>query len=80
MVDSRHLVICLGQLLASKFHTNFILRSKITKKKICNPPYFYLPTWKIFAPPYTSPKLAQNLLSDRLWAPLGTYSSGHDFQ
>ena len=32
---------------------------------ICNPPGFYLPTWENFAPPYTSPKPAQNLFGDR---------------
>ena len=29
----------------------------------------YLPTWEKFAPPYTSPCIAQNILSDLLWAP-----------
>ena len=32
MVDSKHLVICLDQLLASKSHTSFNLRNKITEK------------------------------------------------
>ena len=39
-------------------------------KKICNPPYHYLPTREKFAPPHASPNLTQNLLSDRLWVPL----------
>ena len=48
-------------------------------KKNCNPPHFYLPTWEIFAPPYTSPDLAQNLISDRSWAsPLYMKISGGD--
>jgi hypothetical protein len=45
----------------------------------CNPPYFYLPTLKTFAPSYTSPDLAQNLLSDRFWTPpLSMKISGGD--
>ena len=63
------LVICSCQLLASKFHISFNLRNKITNEN-CNPPDFYLPTWKIFAPHCTSPNLTQNHLSDRLWVPL----------
>ena len=36
---------------------------------------FQVPTLDKFAPPYTSPDSAQNLLlSDRLWAPLLLYS------
>ena len=37
---------------------------------ICSPLDFYLPARESCGPPYTSPDLAHNLLSDRLWVPL----------
>ena len=37
-------------------------------QQICSPRDFYLPTWEEFAPPSNSQDLAQNLLSDWLWA------------
>ena len=58
-----------GQVSPSKFYNNSNLRNKHTQKNY-NPPHFYLPTREKFAPPYISPDLAQNLLSDRSWAPL----------
>lgn len=39
-------------------------------RKIYNPPYFYLPTRKTSAPPYTFLHLPQNLWSDELYTSL----------
>ena len=61
--------MCSGQLLALKIQSIINLRNK-NYWKICKPPYLYLPTRENFAPPYTSLDLAQNLLIDRLWAPM----------
>ena len=44
-----------------KISQKFNLRNKIASLMIYNP------TWKQFAPTYTSPNPVQNLLSDRLW-------------
>ena len=44
------------------FHSNFNVRNKIINR---NPLDFYRPTWEYFAPPYTSPDVVQNILSDR---------------
>ena len=63
------LVLCLGRLLTSKIHNNFNLQKQITNF-FYNPPNYYLPILESFEPPYTSPNLVQNLLSDWLWAPL----------
>jgi hypothetical protein len=60
------LVLCAGQLLAFKFHSNFNSRNKITKKN-CSRCDFYFPTC---APPYTSQNFARNLLCDPLRVPL----------
>ena len=57
------LVICLGQILPSKFHNNFNLRNKITKK-ICHPLDFYVLTHERFASPYTSQNAVPNPLID----------------
>ena len=62
-----YLIIC--QLLTSTFHIIFNLRNTITQKN-CSPPNFYLPTPKFFTPPYTSPDLTRDPLSDQSWAPL----------
>ena len=59
MINSRYLVICPDQLLTSNIYNNFSLRNTI-----CNPPTFYLSTWKKIAPLYTSTNLTHNLLSD----------------
>ena len=54
-----------GPTVGFKIHTNFNLKNKMIK--ICTIlMIFYLPTWGSSAPPYTSPNLAQNLLSDQL--------------
>jgi hypothetical protein len=37
---------------------------------MCRPLYFYFPMWEEFATSYTSPDLAQNILSDRLLSSL----------
>lgn len=37
---------------------------------MCCPHEFCLPTGEEITPLYTSPDLVQNLLNDRLWAPL----------
>ena len=66
------LIICSGQLLALKIHTTFNLRNKITEEKNYSRP-------KI-EPPYTSPKLAQSLLSDWLWAPPLYTMNGENWQ
>lgn len=50
-------------------HNNFNVRNKITDKN-CSPREFYLHTHGIYAPSYTTPNHAHDLLSDRLWAPL----------
>jgi hypothetical protein len=63
------LVICSGQLLASKIHSTFNLRNKIIGEKKYGRPNFYIPTRGKIARPYTSPKLAQTLLSGWLWVP-----------
>ena len=60
------LIICLSQHLVSKVRNKFSLRNKITIPFFGNPHDFYLPTHEKFAPPYTSPDLAQNFSSDRL--------------
>jgi hypothetical protein len=41
---------------------------RINCQKNCSPTNLYLPTWEKVALPYTSPNMAQNLLSDWLWA------------
>lgn len=63
------LVICLGQLSASKLHNDLNLKES-NCHNFCGPPDFYLPTWENVTPPYTSLNLAHNLLSGRLWGPL----------
>ncbi len=45
------------------------LNNEITKKN-SSPLHFYFPRQDTPTPPYTSPCLVHNLLSDRLWAPL----------
>lgn len=63
-------IMCLDQLLTSKARSNFNLRYKITGKN-CIRPHFYFLTHEKFAPPYTHPRLAHNLLSsDWLRVPL----------
>ena len=52
-----------------KIHSNFKIRNKITEI-FAILLIFYFPTRENFAPPYTSPNMAQNLLSDWLCAPL----------
>jgi hypothetical protein len=69
MAYSRKLQYVRTQLLVSKIHSDFNLRKK-SMNLFCNPLSFYLPTRNTFALPYTSPYLAQNLLSDWLWDPL----------
>jgi hypothetical protein len=49
-------------------HINFDLRNEITEK-LAILFDFYIPTREKFEPPYTSPDLVQNLLSDQLWVP-----------
>ena len=58
------LVICSGQLLASKIHSIFIVRNKIAEF-FCNPHDSYLPPREKIALPYTSPELVHNLLNDQ---------------
>ena len=50
-----------GQLLVSKIHSKFNSRNKITGK---NAKVLVIHTWEKIAPPYTSPYLTPNLLSD----------------
>ena len=74
MAYCRHgIVMCLGQLLTSKIHSNFKLRNEIINK-ICNPHVSIFLHNKI-APSYVSPYLAHDLSSDWLWVPL-LYLSG----
>ena len=59
------MVIYSDQLLASKF--TIVSIEEINLPNVCSsPPGFYLPTRRKFAPPYTSPNFAWNLLSDWL--------------
>ena len=53
------------------FKKKKLILGKKNHRKISSPPDFYLSTWGKFAPPYTSPHAAHNLLlSARSWAPL----------
>jgi hypothetical protein len=63
------MVICLGQLLASKIHNRFNLRNQITIENH-SPLDFYLTAHVESTPPYTTPNLARNFLSDQLRIPL----------
>lgn len=57
MVDSRHYGF------EDYYSFNFIIIITIT---IYNPHEFYIPKHENFTPPYTSPGLMQNLVSDQL--------------
>jgi hypothetical protein len=61
----------IGNMFGQLFLQNIIVIpiQGIKLPKNCNPHDSYLLIQE-FAPPYVSPNLAQNLLSDQLWAPL----------
>ena len=63
------LIICLDQLLASKIHKKIKFRKKITIKSAILLISIFLDREKV-TPHYTFLDLAENILSDWLWAPL----------
>lgn len=73
MACSRHWYYVWANFWFQKFIINSIQGMKLSFYifwYFSNPCDFYLPTHYKFAPPHTSPNLAQFLLSEWLWVPL----------